>query len=445
MVSEVESINLQSAPGQYSDLSVMPIAQKVALKKKLKTELANVRTRIEFFGGRCERALINDFPPPVKDHIISGKACSRDKDQHSMSRRRKLAELSKQQKEAGNVSYNDEGFIIEKSEAVSIVTDAFKGDSPGRFAGQNEKGLKMDIAKIKQCSTVLMTLMKHQFGWVFNQPVDPVKLNIPDYFSIIKYPMDLGTVKDKLERNCYSSTHQFAADVRLTFSNATTYNPPLNYVHMMAKDLNNIFNTRWKSLESKWRKECPISLQQSVRKITKKQAITSKQVLRRAPSCNSNSLSSKSLTVAEKLKLQNSLAKISRRNIPPRLLKFLEKACLIEQSEERINVNIDELDEGTLWELHLIVRSCGDAEPLKVSSINVIVLLLLYYYHASLRSLIPVGFASMKIIFHINTACRFNEKLKGLDEGVLQRYIGKILFALSAAFLILRANFGDIM
>ena len=422
----------------------MPVDQMVALKKKLKTELGNVRTRIEYLGGNYERALGNGFPSLVKDHIILERACSSDKDQNSMSRKRKSAELSKQQKEAGNISYNDEDFIIE-SQAVSALTEAFKGDSPEKLEGQNERGLKMDVTRIKQCSTVLMTLMSHQFGWVFNQPVDPVKLNIPDYFSIIEYPMDLGTVKDKLERKRYSSTHQFAADVRLTFSNAMAYNPPLNSVHMMAKDLNNIFNTRWKSLESNWRKECPISSQQSVRKITKKQAITSKQVLRRAPSCNSNSLSSKSLTVAEKLKLQNSLAKISRRNIPPRLLKFLEKACLIEQSEERINVNIDELDEGTLWELHLIVRSCGDAEPLKVSSINVIILLLLYYYHASLRSLIPVGFASMKIIFHINTACRFNEKLKGLDEGVLQRYIGKILFALSAAFLILRANFGDVM
>ena len=145
-------------------------------------------------------------------------------------------------------------------------------------------------------------------------------------------------------------------------------------------------------------------MQQSVRKITKKQAITSKQVLQRASSCNASSLSSKSLTVAEKLKLQNSLAKISRRNIPPRLLKFLQKAGLIEQSEERINLGVDELDEVTLWELHLIVRSCGDAGPLKVSSISVIILVFLYYSHASLRSLIPVGFASMII----NFSCKYS-------------------------------------
>ena len=30
-------------------------------------------------------------------------------------------------------------------------------------------------------------------------PVDPVAQGIPDYFSVIKHPMDLGTVRAKLQ------------------------------------------------------------------------------------------------------------------------------------------------------------------------------------------------------------------------------------------------------
>ena len=33
-------------------------------------------------------------------------------------------------------------------------------------------------------------------------------------------PMDLGTIKSKLEKNVYSGVEEFAADIRLTFSNA---------------------------------------------------------------------------------------------------------------------------------------------------------------------------------------------------------------------------------
>ncbi|KAL5750717.1 hypothetical protein ACOSP7_025320 [Xanthoceras sorbifolium] len=104
---------------------------------------------------------------------------------------------------------------------------------------------------MKQCETLLSRLMSHQFGWVFNTPVDVVKLNIPDYFTVIKHPMDLGTVKSKLASSQYSSPLEFAADVRLTFSNAMTYNPPGNDVHFMAETLGKYFEVRWKAIEKK--------------------------------------------------------------------------------------------------------------------------------------------------------------------------------------------------
>lgn len=33
---------------------------------------------------------------------------------------------------------------------------------------------------------VLTKLRESQFGWVFNDPVDPVHLNLPDYFEVKK-------------------------------------------------------------------------------------------------------------------------------------------------------------------------------------------------------------------------------------------------------------------
>ncbi|KAK4802068.1 hypothetical protein SAY86_000271 [Trapa natans] len=115
-----------------------------------------------------------------------------------------------------------------------------------------KKRLKLDRALKQQCSTLLKKLMNHQCGWPFNQPVDPVALNIPDYFSVISEPMDLGTVKSKLEKNLYHGIEEFATDVRLTFSNAMLYNPPGNDVHRMADQLNKIFESGWKVLEAKW-------------------------------------------------------------------------------------------------------------------------------------------------------------------------------------------------
>ncbi|KAL1211259.1 Transcription factor GTE11 [Cardamine amara subsp. amara] len=107
------------------------------------------------------------------------------------------------------------------------------------------------MVRMKQCETLLKRLMSHQDCWLFNTPVDVVKLNIPDYFTIIKHPMDLGTVKSKLTSGTYSTPSEFSDDVRLTFHNAMTYNPPGNAVYLIAETLSKFFEVRLKTIEKK--------------------------------------------------------------------------------------------------------------------------------------------------------------------------------------------------
>jgi len=100
------------------------------------------------------------------------------------------------------------------------------------------KGLQLPPQKLKmKCLDVLKLLQSHQHGWVFNTPVDPIELGLPDYFEVIKRPMDLGTIKKKLENGCYHSLEEFEGHVHLTFDNAMLYNPEGSVVYNMAKDM----------------------------------------------------------------------------------------------------------------------------------------------------------------------------------------------------------------
>lgn len=56
--------------------------------------------------------------------------------------------------------------------------------------------------------------------------------------------MDFGTVKKKMDRREYRSIHDFASDVRLIFSNCYKYNPKDHDVVLMAKKVENYFNTK---------------------------------------------------------------------------------------------------------------------------------------------------------------------------------------------------------
>ncbi|KAL7207987.1 hypothetical protein ACSBR1_029858 [Camellia fascicularis] len=125
----------------------------------------------------------------------------------------------------------------------------------GRFVSASWASSTLSAISIKQCKTLLKKLMQHQYGWVFNTPVDVVKLNIPDYLTVIKHPMDLGTIKSKIASSEYSSALEFVADVRLTFSNAMTYNPPGNDFHIIADTLSKFFEARWKVIANKLPKD----------------------------------------------------------------------------------------------------------------------------------------------------------------------------------------------
>ena len=56
------------------------------------------------------------------------------------------------------------------------------------------------------------------------EPVDPVKLNIPDYFMIVKRPMCFNTIKIKLANNAYDNHANFVEDMLLVLDNCILYN-----------------------------------------------------------------------------------------------------------------------------------------------------------------------------------------------------------------------------
>ncbi|XP_050218946.1 transcription factor GTE4-like isoform X2 [Mercurialis annua] len=102
----------------------------------------------------------------------------------------------------------------------------------------------------KKCGDLLEMLMKHNYGWIFNKPVDVKKLNLHDYYKIIKHPMDLGTVKSRLKKNWYKSPKEFAEDVRLTFNNAMRYNEKGQDAHIMGGVLLKLFEEKWAIIEA---------------------------------------------------------------------------------------------------------------------------------------------------------------------------------------------------
>lgn len=219
-------------PLQVLTLSKMPRTERKSLELKLKTELEQVRV--------LQKKVVSLSSNVVLSPSSDIRSCSDGQKRPPLESFHGPSEVSapKGKKKAPP---GRNGTQTKRSNS-----GRFESVKPAAAAANTSNATLM-----KQCENLLSRLMSHQFGWVFNTPVDVVKLNIPDYFNVIKHPMDLGTVKSKIALGQYSSPLGFAADVRLTFSNAMTYNPPGNDVHFMAETLGKYFEVRWKAIEKK--------------------------------------------------------------------------------------------------------------------------------------------------------------------------------------------------
>ncbi|EAL19230.1 hypothetical protein CNBH3290 [Cryptococcus deneoformans B-3501A] len=83
--------------------------------------------------------------------------------------------------------------------------------------------------------SLLEAMASHRFGTIFESPVR--KSDAPDYYSVIKRPMDLKTIKGKIKDGRIERIDELERDVLLMFSNAMMYNAPDSQVYEMAKEM----------------------------------------------------------------------------------------------------------------------------------------------------------------------------------------------------------------
>ncbi|KAH9075819.1 hypothetical protein EDB83DRAFT_2515499 [Lactarius deliciosus] len=118
---------------------------------------------------------------------------------------------------------------------------------------QRRRTIKKDASneQLRYCGKILDQLGRKQHISIvgpFAEPVDWVKLSIPDYPKIVKKPMDLSTMRAKLDSGAYTTAEKFRDDIKLIINNCFLYNPPGTPVHQAGLDMRKLFEEKWKGL-----------------------------------------------------------------------------------------------------------------------------------------------------------------------------------------------------
>lgn len=95
------------------------------------------------------------------------------------------------------------------------------------------KGLitKEDQSKIK---LILDALEADPKCYIFLEPVDHVGLGLDDYLDIVKNPMDMSTIRNKLNNNKYNTIQDVISDLNLIWFNCKLYNQQGSDIYNMA-------------------------------------------------------------------------------------------------------------------------------------------------------------------------------------------------------------------
>ncbi|KAH8172923.1 bromodomain-containing protein [Sarocladium implicatum] len=110
--------------------------------------------------------------------------------------------------------------------------------------------------KLDFCADLLTRMLSGPGFWTrlvgpFRDPVDPKAESVPDYLDKVKRPMDLSTIKGRMDRGEYADEEAFLKDMRQIFENCFTYWKKGTAMHASGERLQKTFEEKFAGM-NKW-------------------------------------------------------------------------------------------------------------------------------------------------------------------------------------------------
>ncbi|KPM08485.1 histone acetyltransferase-like protein 2 [Sarcoptes scabiei] len=222
------------------------ISQSLNIKQEISSE--NVKSEI---GSKIESASAHEIKEEFKDSSVNSPL----KDNDLMISKSDTSDSTTLSSSISSSGLNSSSVKSPKAYISETKSDASKSDTSGPDSASITSSYPSPTPKVvakkktfkpDELRQALMPTLEKLYKQVpesmpFRQPVDPVALQIPDYFDIIKVPMDLSTIKQKLDTGQYTDPWQYVTDVWLMFDNAWLYNRKTSKVYRHCTKLAEVF------------------------------------------------------------------------------------------------------------------------------------------------------------------------------------------------------------
>merc|ERR1712106_329843 len=191
--------------------------------------------------------LVSEDEEDEEQEVVTGKRGSRNKKNESNGGKKgKLSNLLGKRQAAGkgeakrrndNETEDDEESPGRRPKRKN-KSEAFE-ENKENARGKRRRDDDEDFAVV-YLDDLLKELMRHDDGWAFDRPI--TKQDAPDYHLYIKTPMDLQTIRTRLNgMSHYDKNQEVIDDVKLVFSNCYQYNQDYAEEYKCAERLEKYF------------------------------------------------------------------------------------------------------------------------------------------------------------------------------------------------------------
>uniref|UniRef100_A0A8C0R6N4 Bromodomain adjacent to zinc finger domain protein 1A n=1 Tax=Canis lupus dingo TaxID=286419 RepID=A0A8C0R6N4_CANLU len=125
----------------------------------------------------------------------------------------------------------------EKSRSLNVTSKLSLQDSESKRRGRKRQstesspmtlnrrssGRQGGVHELSAFEQLVVELVRHDDSWPFLKLVS--KIQVPDYYDIIKKPIALNIIREKVNKCEYKLASEFIDDIELMFSNCFEYNP----------------------------------------------------------------------------------------------------------------------------------------------------------------------------------------------------------------------------
>ncbi|XP_042535641.1 protein polybromo-1 isoform X2 [Dipodomys spectabilis] len=137
--------------------------------------------------------------------------------------------------------------FVQKGEADDEDDDDDGQDNRGTVTEGSPSYLKEILEQLLEAIVVATNPSGRLISELFQKL--PSKVQYPDYYAIIKEPIDLKTIAQRIQNGSYKSIHAMAKDIDLLAKNAKTYNEPGSQVFKDANSIKKIFYMKKAEIE----------------------------------------------------------------------------------------------------------------------------------------------------------------------------------------------------